>query len=155
MQRFSVRQMRISPEGISFIKSFEGLRLKAYRDGGGVLTIGYGHTAGVAPGQVITRTQAEDYFRSDIRLAEGVLRLGIKVPLQQQEYDALVSIVHNIGGGQFAGSTLRRLINELRYEDAADEFPRWVHDNGEIVEGLVRRRQMERQMFLTGKYGKA
>lgn len=152
MTRQSVKLLRSSPEIRNFIKGFEALRLKAYRDQKGVLTIGWGHTRDVHEGQVITRTQAEDLFRQDVYVAEGTLRLGVKVPLFQHEYDALLSFVFNVGGGNFAKSTMRELLNELRYEDAADQFPRWVYAGKEKSNGLIRRRDAERRIFLTGLY---
>lgn len=155
MHRYSVNLLRASPEILAFIKSFESLRTVAYDDGVGVWTIGYGHTKGVQQGQKITRTQAEDWFRGDVHVAEGALRLGIKVPLAQHEYDALVSFVFNVGGGNFAKSTLRSLLNELRYEDAAEELPKWRKAGGRVLAGLERRRAAERKLFLEGIYPKS
>jgi lysozyme len=152
MQRHSVKLLRASPEIKSFIKTFETLQLKAYDDGTGVWTIGWGHASHVSPGDVVTRTQAEDLFRQDVYTAEGVIRLGVKVPLSQHEYDALVSFIFNVGGGKFAQSTLRARLNELRYEDAADEFPKWRKGGGRVLKGLVTRRARERQCFLFGVY---
>lgn len=155
MTRYSPRLLRASPEIKAFIKSFETLRLRAYDDGTGVMTIGWGHTKGVQTGQVITRTIAEDWFRGDLHVAEGTIRLAIKAPLYQHEYDALLSFVFNIGGTQFSKSTMRERINELRYEDAADQFPRWIYANGERLGGLVKRRDQERRLWMTGAYPKA
>lgn len=154
MKRYSPALLRASPEIKAFIKGFEELRLKAYDDGTGTMTIGWGHTSKVLPGSGITRTQAEDYFRADLHTAEGVIRLGVKVPLAQWEYDALVSLIFNIGGGNFAGSTMRRLLNELRYEDAGDEFQRWVYSKGRKLKGLVTRRAAEAHYFQTGSLSK-
>jgi len=154
MKRFSPALLRASPEIKAFIKAFEILRTVAYDDGVGVWTIGYGHTKGVAPGQKITRTQAEDWFRGDIYTAEGVIRLAVKVPLAQHEYDALVSFVFNIGGGHFSGSTMRTLLNELRYEDASEEFPKWRKGGGRVLQGLVKRRAAEKLCFDQGIYPK-
>jgi len=155
MTRYSPSLLRASPEIKAFIKSFESLRLTAYDDGTGVWTIGYGHTKGVLPGMKITRTQAEDWFRADLGVAEGTMRLAVKVPLEQHEYDALLSLVFNIGGGNFSKSTLRTLLNELRYEDAAWEFPKWRKAGGKVLQGLVKRRDAEHVLFVTGHYPKA
>lgn len=155
MHRYSVNLLRASPEIMAFIKRFESLRTVAYDDGVGVWTVGYGHTKGVLPGMKITRTQAEDWFRADVRTAEGALRLGVKVPLTQHEYDALVSLVFNIGGGNFAKSTLRAVLNELRYEDAGEQILRWTRAGGKVLEGLKRRRNAEYILFSQGQYPKA
>lgn len=152
MQRVSVKMLRASPEIKSFIKGFEALRLTAYDDGTGVWTIGWGHTSGVQPGQKISRTQAEDFFRADLGVAEGVMRLAVKVPLAQWEYDALLSLIFNIGGGNFSASTLRAMLNELRYEDAGDEFPKWRRAGGKVLKGLERRRAQEHHLWKTGQY---
>lgn len=152
MQRYSPKLLRASPEVKAFIKSFETLELATYDDGAGVLTIGWGHTSGVQPGMKITRTQAEDWFRADLGVAEGVVRLFVKVPLAQHEYDALVSFIFNVGGGNFGKSTMRTCLNELRYEDAADEFPKWRLAGGKVMRGLVRRRAAEKLIFEKGQY---
>lgn len=155
MQRYSTKLLRASPEIKAFIKGFEALKLTAYDDGAGVWTIGWGHTDRVQPGMKITRTQADDYFKADLGVAEGVMRLSVNVPVTQWEYDALVSFIFNVGGGQFGKSTMRRLLNELRYEDAADEFPKWKYADGRVMKGLVTRRAAERKIFLQGSYPKA
>jgi len=155
MVRYSPRLLRASPEIKAFIKSFEDLRTVSYDDGAGTWTVGYGHTKNVPPGIKITRTQAEDYFRADLGIAEGVMRLMVKVPLHQWEYDALVSFIFNVGGGNFGKSTLRTVLNELRYEDAAAELPKWRKAGGKILKGLERRRAAEKRLFETGKYPNA
>lgn len=152
MSRYSVKLLRASPEVKAFIKSFEELRLEAYKDAAGTWTIGWGHTRNVHPGQKITRTQAEDFFRSDIHVVEGTLRLSVKVPLYQKEYDALVSLVFNIGGGNFAKSTLREHLNSLNYHDAAHEILKWRKSKGRVLAGLERRRKREMAIFVSGSY---
>lgn len=152
MQRTSASQMRLSQEGREFIKSWEDLRLKVYDDGAGYRTVGYGHRTKDVIGHGITRTEAEQYLTEDIRTAEGAVRLFIKVPLSQPEFDALVSFTFNLGGGNLGNSTLRRVLNELDYEEAAFQLLRWTKAGGKEMKGLVRRRAAEKRMFLEGRY---
>lgn len=139
--------MRISERGLSLIKSFEGLRLVAYRDGGGVPTIGYGHTAGVRMGQTITDAQAETFLRADVAATVCAVSGMVKAPVSQDQFDALVSFAFNLGANALMRSTLLRKLNAGDYDGAADEFLRWDHDNGQQVAGLTLRRTAERQLF--------
>lgn len=143
--------MKVSENGLKVIKESEGLRLKAYRDTGGVWTIGYGHTRGVKPGNRITMEVADAYLKADVRSAESDVSSLVKVELNQNQYDALVSFVFNIGHEQFSGSTLLRKLNTGDYSGAAAEFPRWRHDNGKVIAGLVTRRAKERDLFESTK----
>ena len=141
--------MNISEAGIEAIKEYEGLRLYSYYDSGGVLTIGYGHTGSdVFDGQAITEEEADAWLRLDIAEAEDAIESYVDVDLDQNEYDALVSFIFNVGVGAFRNSTLLRLLNAGSKEGAARQFARWVHDNGEVVAGLVNRRAKERDMFM-------
>ena len=144
--------MRISEQGKDFIKSFEGLRLKAYWDKDGkVWTIGWGHTRGVKQGMVITKAQAEQFLADDLAPIERHLTadLGEDGVLQCQ-FDALCSWIFNLRDGirQYNTSTLRRKLKAGDYEGAANEFPRWGHSGGKVLPGLVTRRAAERKMFL-------
>ena len=131
------------------LKAFEGLRLEAYRDAAGVLTIGYGSTRGVRAGMTITEAEAERRLREDVdRHAEPIDAL-VRVPLSEHERAALASFVFNLGGAAFAQSTLLRKLNAGDRAGAADEFPRWVYAGGKKLRGLERRREAERAMFLT------
>ena len=143
--------MRISEEGKQLIRDFEGLRLSAYRDAVGVLTIGYGHTRGVRPGQVITRAEAEKLLSADLEPIERQLTadLGEDGVLQCQ-FDALCSFCFNLGIGAYMHSTLRKYVKAGRDADADKEFGKWVHAGGRVLPGLVRRRKAERKMFLQG-----
>lgn len=151
-KRYSPKALRTSPEGREFIKSWEELRLKVYDDGAGYMTVGWGHRTDGFKGEGITLAIAESYFANDIRQAEGVVNLFVKVPLAQHEYDALVSFVFNIGGGQFGNSTLRRVLNELDYHEASFQLLRWTKAKGKEMRGLVRRRAAEKTMFVDGRY---
>ena len=144
--------MRISKQGADFIKSFEGLRLKAYWDKDGkVWTIGWGHTRGVKKGQVITKEQAEQFILDALAPIERHLTadLGEDGVLQCQ-FDALCSWIFNLRDGirQYNTSTLRRKLKAGDYKGAANEFPRWCHSGGKVLPGLVTRRAAERKMFL-------
>ncbi|MFP5338162.1 MAG: lysozyme [Gammaproteobacteria bacterium] len=139
--------MHTSQKGLDLIKSFEGLRLSAYKCPADVWTIGYGTTAGVKPGQTITKERAEELLRDDVKRFEGqVLRL-VKVPLTQGQHDALVSFVYNLGAGNLSNSTLLRLLNAGDYAGAAAQFNRWNKAGGKVLSGLVRRRAAERALF--------
>lgn len=138
---------------IEVIKKHEGLELKAYlptpHD---VWTIGYGHTKGVKPGQAVTKEQAEVFLREDLVQAEGVVNAMVKVELKQNQFDALVSLVFNIGAGNFSKSSVLRFLNAGRYTDAADSFRLWnkQRQGSKMVElqGLTKRRKEERELFL-------
>lgn len=144
--------MKIGANGLDLIKGFEGLRLKAYRDSAGIPTIGYGHTKTARMGMKITGADAEELLRRDLATAEGAVNLRVEVPINQNQFDALVSFVFNLGGGAFRRSTLLRLLNAEDYAGAADQFPRWnkARVNGVLValKGLTRRRAAERALFL-------
>lgn len=139
--------MQISKAGLDLIKEFEGLYLKAYRCPAGVPTIGYGHTAGVVMGQTITKQQADDYLRRDVRQFERAVARLVSVPLTQGQFDALVSFAFNLGEGALAQSTLLRLLNAGDYAGAAAQFDRWNKAGGRVLPGLVRRRAAERALF--------
>ena len=144
--------MKISKQGLDFVKSFEGLRLEAYWDKDGkVWTIGWGHTRGVKKGQVITKEQAEQFIRDDLAPIERHLTadLGEDGVLQCQ-FDALCSWIFNLRDGirQYNTSTLRRKLKGGDYKGAANEFPRWCRSGGVVMNGLQRRRNAERAMFL-------
>jgi lysozyme len=144
--------LRTSDAGRAFIEAHEGCRLAAYRDGAGIWTIGYGHTNGVAPGMVIDRAQADAFLSADLVAVERCIERTVSVPLAQNRFDALADFIFNVGGGAFASSTLRRLLNAGDVEGAADQFGRWIHDaNGTVEPGLVTRRADERALF-EGKY---
>lgn len=143
--------MKMSPKGLAMLQASEGCRLAAYRDGGGVWTIGYGHTRGVAAGLTCLAVQAEAWLVEDLASAEAAVAQLVRPTLGQDQVDALVSFVFNVGEGAFAASTLLRKLNSGDVAGAAAEFPRWVHDaQGNVEPGLVTRRAAERQMFLKG-----
>ena len=141
--------MKTSPKGIALIKEFEGLRLKAYQCPGGVWTIGYGHTAGVKPGMLITKTQAEEYLKADLIAFERYLN-GLGLALNQNQFDALISFIYNVGTGNFSNSTLlRKVIVNPQDNSIMDEFLRWVYSKGRVLPGLQRRRLAEMKLYFS------
>ena len=141
--------MKTSPKGIALIKEFEGLRLKAYQCPGGVWTIGYGHTAGVKPGIVITKAQAEEYLKADLIAFERYLN-GLGLALNQNQFDALVSFIYNVGTGNFSNSTLLRKVRANPQDNSImDEFLRWVYSKGRVLPGLQRRRLAEMKLYFS------
>lgn len=139
---------KITEEGLDLIKQFEGLRLEAYQCSAGVWTIGYGHTLGVQEGDTISEVDADDFLAEDIGWAESEISRGVRVPISDNQFSALVSLVFNIGKGAFRASTLLKKLNDGEYDEAADEFLRWNKVHGKTLAGLTRRREAERELFL-------
>ncbi|MFC6644450.1 lysozyme [Granulicella cerasi] len=139
--------MQISETGLRLTKSFEGLRLRAYQDSTGVWTIGYGSTTNVKPRQVITQQQADERLRVDMATAEHAVNIGVRVVLTQNQFDALLDFAFNEGIGSFLHSTLRELVNEGKFAEAALEFSKWTKAGGKVLEGLVKRRAAEAALF--------
>lgn len=134
---------------IDFVKDYEGLSLEAYECAGGRWTVGYGHTRTATPISKITKEEAERLLKGDLySIAMGVKRL-IKVELNLHQYCALLSFTFNLGLGSLQRSTLRQKLNRGEYEEAADEFLKWVYAKGKILRGLEKRRKAERELFLT------
>lgn len=130
----------------ALVKRSEGCRLKAYRDSGGIWTIGYGHTKGVTEGMTCTQAQADAWLDEDMSEAERNVAALVKVPLTTCQTAALTDFAFNTGASQLAHSTLLRVINANHLDLAPGEFERWVYDNGKKMPGLVIRR--EREAFL-------
>ncbi|MBF2035158.1 MAG: lysozyme [Leptolyngbyaceae cyanobacterium T60_A2020_046] len=148
---------QINADGLLLIKTFEGCELRAYQDSVGVWTIGYGHTsmAGpptVTPGMTITEAEAEAILRRDLGKFEAGVRDLVKVPLNSNQFSALVSFSFNVGLGALGGSTMLRKLNAGDYAGAANEFPRWVRAGGQTLPGLVRRRNAEQALFLSRNF---
>lgn len=140
--------MTTSRLGLRLIKDFEGLRLGAYLCPAGVPTIGYGHTKGVKMGQVITHEQADDYLIEDIAPLERHLnKLGIN--FRQEQFDALVSWLFNLGVGNFMKSNLlKRIQADASDEAIAAEFIKWIYAGKTPLAGLKKRRVAEANMFV-------
>jgi len=135
-----------------------GPALKAYLCPAGVWTIGWGHTKGVKEGDTCTPEQADRWLDEDTDWAERAVNDLVEVPLNQNQFDALVSFVFNVGRGSghddphgpsgFMGSTLLRLLNMADYAGAANQFRRWDKSKGRVLNGLVLRRMDEKALFL-------
>lgn len=144
----SENAMRYSKRGLSLTEQFEGFSSTAYQDQGGVWTIGYGHTGSdVYSGLQITETQAQIYLLNDVKEAENCVNENVTIELNQNEFDALVDFVFNCGCGAFKSSTLLRMLNNGDIESASHEFVRWDKCNGEVIAGLLRRREDEGKLF--------
>ena len=144
--------MNLNKETIDLIKGFEGLELKAYKDSVGVWTIGYGHTTAagnpaVVSGLTITNQQAEDMLRSDLRKYQAMVDRNVKVPLNENQYGALVSFTYNLGEGNLKYSTLLKKVNAKDFKGAALEFAKWNKAGGAVLKGLTRRRAAEAALF--------
>ncbi len=139
----------ISQAGIDLIKRWEGFRSNAYLCPGNVWTIGYGHTKNVYQGMCISKAQAEELLKEDLKHFEASVRQFVTVKLNQAQFDALVSFTFNVGVYAFKKSTLLRLVNQGDFLGAAKQFGRWVNANGKKLPGLVSRREEEKKLFLS------
>lgn len=140
----------ISERGVELIKSCEGFSPFVYNCAGGKKTIGYGHVLlPNKPYEVISEDIAESILKKDILIFEDAVRRNIKVSLMQNQFDALVSLVFNIGAAAFQRSTLRQKINySADIGEITREFMRWIYSGGRILAGLTKRRMLEVQLFL-------
>lgn len=146
--------MSVSNKGVDLICEFEGKRLVAYDDGVGVWTIGFGtikypNGVRVKKGDTCTLDQAKEYMRHDLIEFEHTVNSSVKVPLNQNQFDALVSLAYNIGSSAFKSSTLVKKLNAGDYKGAADQFNVWVNAGGKRMQGLVSRRDREKLLFLS------
>lgn len=148
--------MQISDLGIQLVKGFEGLYLESYLDTADVWTIGWGHTGEVDgqvldAGMMITEEKAIELFKLDMQEFEEAVTELITVPLQQHQFDALVTFTYNVGKTALRTSTLRKLLNAGNYEAVPEQMNRWNKSGGRITAGLVRRRKSEGHLFATGE----
>ena len=146
--------MQISDKGIALIKQFEGCKLTAYQDSVGVWTIGYGWTKPVdgkpiRAGMTIKQETAERLLKTGLVSYENDVSRLFKVDLTQGQFDALVSFTYNLGARSLSTSTLLRKLNAGDCAGAADEFLRWNKAGGKVLNGLTRRREAERALFLS------
>lgn len=139
--------MRTGRDGVELIRHFEGCRFDAYLCPAGVWTIGYGHTAGVKEGDSIDQEAAEAFLIEDLETFERDVTNLVKVPLTQQQFDALVSWTFNLGAGNLAESTLLKKLNNYQYAEVPEQMMRWVRAGGKVLDGLVRRRAAEAALF--------
>ena len=142
--------MQVSQKGIDLIKEFESCSLVVYLDIKGFPTVGWGHRTDLPVGTEISQEDADNLLSSDCtRFEIGVTRLVI-APITQNQFDALVCLSFNIGLAAFSTSHLLQDLNQVGIESAglaADQFLCWCHANGQVVEGLLRRRQAEKALF--------
>ena len=133
--------------GLDIVKEAEGLRLSAYLCPAGIPTIGYGHTKGVKLGDTCTREQAEEWLENDFFMAKQDVKAVVRVPLRENQLDALASFVFNLGVRKLIQSTLLKKLNAGDYSGAAAEFDKWVFAGKVKLNGLIKRRAKERQLF--------
>lgn len=140
--------MKITENGLALIKRGEGLKLEAYQCSARVWTIGYGHTKCVTKGMKITQAQAEEFLKQDVEWVENAVNAQ-KLTLTQNQFDALVSFVFNIGDTKFRDSSLLKMIkvNPLS-ANIPTEFAKWKLAGGKIVPGLSVRRKLETELYL-------
>lgn len=143
---------QVNQAGLDLVKSFEGFSDRAYLCPAGVWTIGYGHTKDVKKGMRITRDEAEQLLADDLKGAAADVEKLIKVELGDNQFAALVSFTFNVGSGNLAGSTLRKLLNVGDYDAVPAQMMRWnkAKQGGKLVEmaGLTRRRVAEGALWL-------
>jgi lysozyme len=154
--------MQMSEQGLELLKQWEGFKLNVYNDSAGLPTIGVGHLItqserssanivinGVAVKYAagLTDQQVVDLLSQDVQPAEQSVNNGVKVPLNQNQFDALVSFTFNVGGGAFAGSTLLKVLNQRQYTEVPNQLLRWTKAGGKVVQGLVNRRQNEIKLW--------
>ena len=139
--------MKTSQYGIDLIKHFEVCELEAYQCAAGVWTIGYGHTKGVQPGDQWSESHANHMLEVELEEYENYVSTAVTVPLSQNQFDALVSWVYNLGNGNLTSSTMLKVLNSGDYAGVPAQIKRWNKAGGKVLEGLTRRRQAEADMF--------
>ena len=139
--------METSQEGLSLIKKFEGCELESYKCAAGVWTIGYGSTNGVKEGMKISPERADMLLLEDVEVFEESINKLVEVPLEQNQFDALVSWTFNLGSTNLKNSTLLKVLNDKDYEGVPAQIKRWNKAGGEVLQGLVRRREAEALLF--------
>jgi lysozyme len=154
--------MQMSTHGLDLLKQWEGFESKIYKDSAGLPTIGVGHLltkSELSSGKIsingvsvqyvngLTDTQVLDLLSQDVRPAGKAVNTNAKVALNQNQFDALVSFTFNVGVGAFTGSTLLKLLNQGQYAEVPNQLLRWTRAGGQIVQGLVNRRQNEIKLW--------
>ncbi|MFC2997791.1 lysozyme [Acinetobacter sichuanensis] len=144
----------ISPAGVELICNFEGLSLEAYLDSANIWTIGYGTTIypngqRVSQNDQCTLKQAQEFMLHDLQRFEKAVARAVQVSVNQNQFDALVSLTYNIGISAFQSSTLLKYLNAVDFKSASDQFDVWIKSGGKTVQGLVNRRAIEKAKFLS------
>lgn len=140
-------KMNISEEGKQLIKKFEGCRLSAYKCSAGVWTCGWGATRGVSEGDEWSQSYADERFDGDIVEYENYINDNVTAPLSQHQFDSLCAWVYNLGPANLKSSTMLKVLNQCKYEEVPYQMKRWNKAGGEVLEGLVRRREAEALLF--------
>ena len=156
--------MQMSENGLELLKQWEGFKLAVYKDSAGLPTIGVGHlltkseltsgkiVIGGVPVQYadgLTDQQALDLLSQDVTPAEQAVNTRVTVELNQNQFDALVSFTFNVGVGAFQSSTLLKVLNQEQYDQVPTQLLRWTRAGGQVVQGLVNRRQNEINLWNT------
>tara|TARA_R110000824_G_scaffold126425_2_gene285968 strand:+ start:27 stop:482 length:456 start_codon:yes stop_codon:yes gene_type:complete len=140
-------KLKTSQEGISLIKSFEGCELTSYRCSADVPTIGYGHTKGVSDGDSCSLEEAETMLSEDLEEFENYVKKYVETDLEQNEFDALVAWTYNLGPANLKSSTLLQELNAGNLEEVPRQMKRWNKAGGQVLDGLIRRREAESLLF--------
>ena len=140
--------MKTSAEGLALIKKFEGLELTAYKCAAGVWTIGYGHTKDVQEGDEWSEAHADHMLEVELEEFEEYINDNVTVALSQNQFDALVSWVYNLGPANLKASTMLKVLNSGDYEGVPAQIQRWNKAGGKVLEGLIRRRKAEALLFI-------
>ena len=146
--------MKISQEGLSLIKRFEGCRLESYKCSANVLTIGYGHTSGVKETDTITQDEADKLLQEDVEQFEKYVDDNVTVELGQSQFDSLVAWTFNLGVGNLRESTMLKKLNNEDYKSVPSEMKRWNKAGGKTLDGLIRRRKAESLLFESKEWHK-
>lgn len=145
--------MKTGERGKNLIKSFEGFRAIAYVCPAGVPTIGYGTTRingnPIKEGMKITTDEAEQFLEQDLKVFEDAINENVYVEINQNQFDALVCFVYNVGIRNFKTSTLLKKLNSGDFLETSNQFLRWNRAGGKVLRGLVRRREAEKELFLS------
>ena len=154
--------MNLSEHGLELLKEWEGFKQTVYKDSAGLPTIGTGHLltkSELSSGKItingvpvsyengLTEQQVTDLLAQDVQPAAAAVNNNVKVPLDQNQFDALVSFTFNVGVGAFTGSTLLKLLNQGQYDQVPDQLLRWTRAGGQVVQGLVNRRNNEIKLW--------
>ena len=146
--------MKISEKGLDLIKFYEGCEYNAYKCAADVLTIGYGHTKGVKEGDLITQQEADALLLHEMDEYEGYINNMVTVDLEQNQFDALVSWVFNLGSSNLSSSTLLKKINNKEFDAVPEQIKRWNKAGGKVLDGLIKRRNSEALLFEGKEWGK-
>ena len=141
----------ITENGLKLLKQFEGFSSKIYLDSAGLPTIGYGHLITSAEKHLYkngtTEAEAMSLLKKDVAIAENAVAHLISVPLNNNQFDALVSFTFNLGSSALQRSTLRAKVNRQEHEQVPAEFMRWVYAGGKKLPGLIKRRKLEANLY--------